>query len=109
LTKGGGTQAAAARVGASRSDRSCRSLVRCFFGSIWPLADRQLPAFRKRAFKLMRTNAPSAYYARLCLRAIDELRDEYGKPLAEPHHPDLGTRMPWPEAAQLTWVRAHTE
>jgi uncharacterized Fe-S cluster protein YjdI len=47
--------------------------------------------------------AGAARHARLCLRAIDELRDQYGKPWADPNHPDLETRMPWPEAAHNAW------
>ena len=70
----------------------------------YELESKPLPAFRERAFELMRTGAPSAHHARLCLRAIDELRDQYGKPWAEPNHPDLESRIPWPEAAQLAWI-----
>jgi hypothetical protein len=72
----------------------------------YELESKPLPALRKRAFELLRRGAPSAHHARLCLRSIDELRDQYGKPSAEPNHPDLGTRMPWPEAAQVAWRNA---
>lgn len=35
---------------------------------------------------------PAARY----LKLIDELRDEYGAPEAEPRHPDLASGRPWP-------------
>lgn len=73
----------------------------------YELESKPLPDLRKRAFELMRANAPSAHHARVCLRAIDELRDEYGKPLAEPNHPDLEVRIPWPGAAELAWGGAN--
>lgn len=72
-------------------------------GNIYELESKPLPALRKRAFELMLANAAPAHHARLCLRAIDELRDQYGKPWAEPNHPDLEAHMPWPEAATLGW------
>jgi hypothetical protein len=73
----------------------------------YELESKPLPTLRKRAFELMRTDAPSAHHARLCLQAIDELRDQYGKPWSEPNHPDLETRLPWPEAAKLAWADAN--
>jgi hypothetical protein len=72
-------------------------------GNTYELESKPLPALRKRAFELKLANAASAHHARLCLRAIDELRDQYGKPLAEPNHPDLEARIPWPEAGTLGW------
>jgi hypothetical protein len=31
-----------------------------------------------------------------CLRAIDEIRDDYGQVDSEPRHPDITTGVPWP-------------
>lgn len=78
-------------------------------GNIYELESKPLPALRKRAFELMLANAASAHHARLCLRAIDELRDQYGKPWAEPNHPDLEAHIPWPEAAMLGWSGVNLE
>jgi hypothetical protein len=72
-------------------------------GTIYELESKPIPALRKRAFELMLANAASAHHARICLRAIDELRDQYGKPVAEPNHPDLEAHIPWPEAGALGW------
>ena len=62
-----------------------------------------LVALRERAFELQRTGAPNEDWARQVLQAIDELRDQYGKPLSEPNHPDLSAAKPWPRAAQEAW------
>jgi hypothetical protein len=78
-------------------------------GNIYELESKPLPALRKRAFELMLANAASAHHARWCLRAIDELRDQYGKPLAEPNHPDLEAHIPWPEAGTLGWSDVNLE
>lgn len=78
-------------------------------GNVYELESKPLAALRKRAFELMLANAASAHHARLCLRAIDELRDQYGKPLAEPNHPDLRAHIPWPEAGTLGWSCANLE
>ena len=78
-------------------------------GNIYELESKPLPALRKRAFELMLANAASAHHARLCLRAIDELRDQYGKPLAEPNHPHLEAHIPWPEAGTLGWSCVNLE
>lgn len=72
-------------------------------GNIYELESKPLPALRKRAFELMLADAASAPHARLCLRAIDELRDQYGKPWAEPNHPSLEAHTPWPEAGMIGW------
>ena len=78
-------------------------------GNVYELESKPLPALRKRAFELMLANAASAHHARLCLRAIDEMRDQYGKPWAEPNHPDLEAHIPWPEAGMLGWSGVNLE
>jgi len=50
---------------------------------------------RQRLLEMTTDGGPDDAAAR-CLRHIDELRDEYGKPDAEPRHPDLVSGRRWP-------------
>ena len=55
------------------------------------------PELRKRFFEmLVNGNSVEARLASECLRAIDEIRDEYGYVDSEPRHPDITTGVPWP-------------
>jgi hypothetical protein len=62
-----------------------------------------LPGLRQHAFDMLRKELPASNWAHQCLQAIDHLRDRYGKPLAEPNHPYLDARLPWPGAASAGW------
>lgn len=62
-----------------------------------------LPRLRQLAFRQLLTN-PEHLALRSCLQAIDHLRDEYGKPITEPHHPDIESGHAWPTAAEPLWI-----
>lgn len=58
-----------------------------------------LPAskLRKRLFDMVvNGSSQEARLASECLRAIDEMRDDYGDVESEPRHPDIATGVPWP-------------
>ena len=67
------------------------------------LESTPLPELRRAAFQFM-VEKPGANAARACLQAIDHLRDRYGKPDAEPNHPDIDSGEPWPSAAKRIWA-----
>lgn len=50
---------------------------------------------RQKLFALTTDGGPADVAAR-CLRLIDQCRDDYGMPEAEPRHPDLASGKPWP-------------
>lgn len=64
-----------------------------------------LSKFRRLAFAALDSGAPRSCWAAQCLQALDHLRDSYGKPWAEPNHPDIATGKPWPRAAWKAWDR----
>jgi hypothetical protein len=56
-----------------------------------------LTKLRKTLFGMLTGSSPEvSALAEACLRAIDELRDEYGSTEFEPRHPDVETGRPWP-------------
>ena len=56
-----------------------------------------VPAIEVRQKVLgMTTDGRANDAAARCLRAIDNIRDEYGVPMSEPRHPDLASGKPWP-------------
>lgn len=55
------------------------------------------PELRKRLFDMVVNGSPQEkWIASDCLRAIDEMRDDYGYVDSEPRHPDIATGVPWP-------------
>jgi hypothetical protein len=55
------------------------------------------PGLRKDLFAMiMSGNDTEKRLAVDCLRAIDEIRDDYGQVDSEPRHPDITTGVPWP-------------
>ena len=50
----------------------------------------------RRKLLAMTTDGGASDAAARCLKHIDEIRDEYGTPQAEPRHPDLASGKPWP-------------
>lgn len=50
---------------------------------------------RRNLLAMTRDGGPTDVAAR-CLNEIDEIRDRYGVPDAEPRHPDLSSGKPWP-------------
>ena len=54
------------------------------------------PILRKKLFALTGSGGAQSHLAAACLTAIDEARDEYGRPNAEPRHPDVKAGRPWP-------------
>ena len=62
-----------------------------------------LTSLRKHGFALLLAGGPGAIWAKRCLEAVDRLRDEYGKPMDEPNHPDLVFKVPWPAAGKAGW------
>ncbi len=61
-----------------------------------------LPQLRRAAFQHL-LRSPENSVLRSCLQAIDHLRDEYGKPVTEPYHPDIDSGQAWPTAAARSW------
>jgi len=53
---------------------------------------------RKTLFRWSATNDATGHLALRTLKAIDELRDDYGAAEAEPRHPDIESGRPWPLA-----------
>ncbi|MDR7156851.1 hypothetical protein J2W40_003697 [Sphingobium xenophagum] len=62
-----------------------------------------LPVLRKRAFTQWRASPDQRIYP-ACLRAIDRLRDHYGKPVTETYHPHITSGHAWPAAAEPLWL-----
>lgn len=62
-----------------------------------------LPRLRQRAFRALLEN-PERPDLRSVLQAIDHLRDDYGKPVTEPNHPDLDSGRAWPISAEPLWL-----
>lgn len=62
-----------------------------------------LPRLRQLAFSRLLAN-PDHPVLRSCLQAVDHLRDEYGKPVTEPYHPDIASGHAWPTAAEPLWL-----
>lgn len=62
-----------------------------------------LPRLQQLAFRQLLAN-PEHPALRSCLQAFDHLRDEYGKPIAEPYHPDIESGHAWPTAAGSVWM-----
>ena len=59
-----------------------------------------LTELRKTLFAMLPDDSPrTAALAEACLKAIDELRDEYGASEFERRHPDVESGRPWPLAA----------
>ena len=57
---------------------------------------------RARLFAMLPANDRRARLAKQCLIAIEEHRDESGRPSDEPRHPDIASGRAWPpEAAEL--------
>ncbi len=50
----------------------------------------------RRKLLAMTTDGGGNDVAALCLRQIDEIRDNYGTPDSEPRHPDLASGKAWP-------------
>lgn len=71
--------------------------------NMFELEGAPLPRLRQLAFHEL-LEAPDRPWLRSCLQAIDHLRDEYGKPVSEPNHPDLGSGRAWPTAAEPIWL-----
>ena len=67
------------------------------------LVGAPLPRLRQLAFRQLLAN-PEHPALRSCLQAIDYLRDEYGKPITEPYHPDIESGRAWPTAAEPVWI-----
>lgn len=61
-----------------------------------------LPRLRRLAFQDWIDHPVQPLY-KACLRAIDRLRDHYGKPVTETYHPHIETGHAWPEAAEPYW------
>ena len=55
---------------------------------------------RKDLFGLIRGMGPEATLAKQCLVAIDQLRDEYGIAANDNRHPDVASKLPWPEEVE---------
>ena len=59
---------------------------------------RPAPGLRKCLFHLVTSgDIAEARLASECLRAFDEIRDDYGNVESEPRHPDITTGVPWPK------------
>jgi hypothetical protein len=58
-----------------------------------------LTELRKSLFDLRNATTAEAALATDCLRAIDDLRDEYGAAESEPRHPDIRSGKAWPPEA----------
>jgi hypothetical protein len=58
------------------------------------------PELRKGLFDLVAYgNTSESRLATECLTVIDEIRDDYGHVDAEPRHPNIALRVPWPQIA----------
>ena len=58
------------------------------------------PELRKGLFDMVvNGNAAESSLATECLTGIDEIRDDYGHVDAEPRHPNIALRVPWPQIA----------
>jgi NACHT C-terminal Alpha/Beta 2/NACHT domain len=55
---------------------------------------------RKRLLEMLASDLNRSIAAKHVLAAIDELRDEHGRPENEPRHPDLESDIPWPLVVQ---------
>lgn len=56
------------------------------------------PELRNGLFDMVvNGSAAEARLATECLRAIDEIRDDYGNIDSEPRHPDIAAGVPWPQ------------
>lgn len=66
----------------------------------WPgayeLVGEEVGPLRKALFAMLVDDGARAELAERCLTVIDRLRDEHGRPLGEPRHPDIATGRPWP-------------
>ena len=98
------------RQGASRKKRFhstalSRALRNMFIGhreiepsGMQSLYSRPAPRLRKRLFDLVTSgDVAQARLATECLRAIEEIRDDYGDVESEPRHPDITAGVPWPK------------
>lgn len=63
--------------------------------SIAPLVE-----FRKQLFGMLATKGVLSAFAKSCLDAVEELRDEHGRISDEPRHPDITSGNTWPAEAQ---------
>ena len=63
---------------------------------VFQLAPRARPALRAALFKLMKEDPDRHRSALDLLVQLDRWRDEYGKPLDEPRHPDIRSGISWP-------------
>lgn len=68
-----------------------------FPGGMQYLYSVPAPDLRKGLFDVVRSGTSSeSQLAADCLKAIDDIRDEYGHVDEEPRHPDIATGLPWP-------------
>jgi hypothetical protein len=51
---------------------------------------------RKQLFAMTSPDRTEVRIAEACLKTIDRLRDEHGRPGDEPRHPDISDGRPWP-------------
>ena len=66
------------------------------------------PELRKGLFDLVvNGNTEEVRLATECLRAIDEIRDDYGHVDSEPRHPDIEVGVPWPKLAHISIIHGH--
>ena len=63
---------------------------------VFQLGPRARPALRAALFKLMKDDPDRHRSALDLLVQLDRWRDEYGKPLDEPRHPDIRSGISWP-------------
>lgn len=61
-----------------------------------------LTALRKQLFELTQRGDAQSALAEAVLRAIEEVRDEHGRPDGEPRHPDIESGLPWPREMRAT-------
>jgi hypothetical protein len=59
-----------------------------------------LTGLRARLFAMLPANDARARFAKECLIAIEEHRDERGRVSNEPRHPDIATGRTWPPEAE---------
>jgi hypothetical protein len=55
-----------------------------------------LTALRARLFAMLPANDAGARFAKQCLIAIEDYRDDCGRPSNEPPRPDIATARAWP-------------
>jgi hypothetical protein len=63
----------------------------------------ELRSLRIRLFGIFVSGDDLSAIAQQILITIDERRDEYGRPISEPRHPNLSANTPWPSEALVAW------